>query len=118
MLASSLTLHNAAAAAKTFTLNFQQGQESRRIDTSAPLRSLRIQHQVAGKANARTNRHNATLSQSYTDANGIVQQTSVSFTLSISQDPTAAAYAADLVAMMVDFVTTSGVIAALELGES
>ena len=118
MLASSLTLHNAAAAAKTLTLVFQQGQESRRVDTSAPLRTLRIQHQVSGKASARANRHNATLSQSYVDANGVAQTTSVSFTMAISLDPTAAAYADDLVAMAIDLITTSGVIASLKLGES
>jgi len=121
MLSSTLTLADAAAANKTFNLLPQQGDAVIRVDTtSTPTvrRIMSVRHQDIGKPNARSSQHNVTFQKSYVDANGVTQTTSAGITLRVSHDSTAAAYIADLVAFLTNFMAGSGNLAAIELGES
>lgn len=118
MLSPNLTINDAAGAAKTFNLVYQSGQESRRVDTSAPARLMAITHKEAGQPKSRYSNHNVNFSQSYVDANGVTQKSSVSITMNVSKDPTAAAFMPNLVSMSSNFINTVGVVEALERGES
>ena len=118
MLSPNLTINDAAGAAKTFNLVFQSGQESRRVDTSAPERLMAINHKEAGQPKSRYTNHNVNFSRSYVDGNGVTQKSAASITLNVSKDSTAAAFMNDLVSMLSNFINTAGVVAALERGES
>jgi len=121
MLTANFVLADAAAANKTFNLVFQQGQESRRLDTastdSSP-RTMRVQHQEVGPVSARANRHNVSFAKSYIDANGVVQTATASLTLQVPKDATASAFTDDLVAFVKNFLATGANIDAIRRGES
>jgi len=121
MLSANFTLNDAAAAAKTFNLVFQQGQESRRLDTSstdASPRTMRVVHQETGPAGARANRHNVAFAKSYVDSNGVTQTSLASLTLQVSKDATASAFIDDLVAFVKNFLATGANVDAIRRGES
>jgi len=121
MLSANITLNDAAAAAKTFNLFLQQGQESQRVDTASPdssQRIMRIQHQVVGPKGAQSRRHNVSFSKSYVDANGLLQTAICGFTVQSPLDATAAAYVDDLVAFVKNFLATGANIDAMRRGES
>lgn len=111
---SDLTLNNAAAAAKTFTLQGQSPSESTRIDTattvSAP-RILKIRHRREGKPGTPTyrDRHTATIVHNEKDSvTGVVYTAQMDVSIQVPvEGPVDRTDINDMIAFLTN--TTNGV---------
>lgn len=121
MFSQNLTIADAAAANKTFNLVFQDGFETRRIDSSTDLTNSRmmiIRHQTSGKNGITTNRHNLLFTKKLESADGDTLIPSVSVAISVPEDAVVTqGVIDDLIAFAKNFLTVGNTTSLLR-GES
>jgi len=86
--ASTLTINNAAAAAKSFVLNLLAGNSSERIESTSTLTNpvkMMIRHSYTPKkgVNDAYDRHAVTFTKAVTDADDMVHTASVTITMTV-----------------------------------
>lgn len=118
---SSLSINDSAAAAKSFVLISQNGQDSERIDsasTATQPRKLAIRHTVQGKGVAAVDRHLVQFSDTKLDAAGNPVTAVVNLTIAVPRSSTiTATNIKDLWYFVKNFVTDAN-LDSLKLGES
>jgi len=121
MFSQDLVLADAAAANKTFKLVFQDGAETRRIDSATDLTNARmmiIRHQTSGRNGITINRHNVLLSKKLESAEGDPLLPSVSVAISVPEDVLVTqGVIDDLIAFAKNFLTVANTTSLLR-GES
>lgn len=110
-LASTLTLKNEAAAAKTFVSTIVNGQSTTRIDSgttlNAPTRMV-ISHTTSGKGNDLMDRHLIQATRVENDALGVPMTTVVNLTLAVPRRTVTNTTVYDLVSFIKDLIDTGG----------
>lgn len=121
MFSQNLTIADAAAANKTFNLVYQDGQETRRIDSLTDLTNQRmmiIRHQTSSRNGIATNRHNVLFTKKLESAEGDTLLPSVSVAISVPEDVAVTqGIIDDLIAFAKNFLTVGNTTSLLR-GES
>lgn len=110
-LASTLSLKNEAAAARSFVSTIVNGQSVTRLDSATTLQTptkLMISHNTSGSGDSLADRHLIQATRVDLDANGLPMTTIVNLTLAVPRRATSNTTVKDLLSFIKDLVDTGG----------